>query len=1233
MKRRILSLVLALAMCFTVLSTVAIAEDSELMGVGDTVRLYTDRVWDWQEAQFDAMTDEQKDVIENAYANFDWETIKGIAYATAEEILGENDTFFETETMKDLYKWKLMRDMMEGRIEVTGDDSFDAWLDDFTAFEQANDEAIKPSYPSQALDGLGAYSAELTAYFGELAELVENGLVLDGADSAKANAYINAFLAGDDITAVRDLLEEDVYELIAEGSANGFELVIKVACGEKVRGDVIFEDILDRDMKAAFLLLGEDLVEFIMDEDTGFASWRESLVDLDKRDILSQVAGSDGLEVMGADNELAADAMYSVATAVSEYVEGQAFLAELMGKLTGDLGIDVVLARNNIIAGIKEAMATLDATHGVELVHFNAYVGRNILNPAMDSVIEIEAGETKVVDLSFAHPRYQFVGEVLSNFSLEQFDVAYEGEGVTAVLPKEIGKIELDATNAQPGDEITLYLYRGYDDEDNAGAHDAYRYVTTYTVEVTGEPPVVEDPYVTLEDVLDTTADGTITVKGETNLDYVTVAIVKNGETIYAVVYEKAEFEAGITLNAPDSAVEGDVYTVIVGTDEASDSDEFAIEGAVEEYEVVLNDVADTTADGTITVVGTTNLDYVTVAIIKNGETIYAVVYSKAEFEAGITLNAPDSAVEGDVYTVVVGTEKAAASDEFAIVDVIHEITLEDIADFKLSENENAEIVVKGTTTLDYVVVAVTLGADSIYAVTHTKAEYEAGIVIQIDGAAAGNVYTVAVGQDGTEAEDTFVILNEGEITLEDIVDFKLSENENAEITVKGTTTLDYVVVTVTLGADSIYAVTHTKAEYEAGIVIRLDGAVAGNVYTVAVGQEGTEAEDTFTILEETVTPVEPTLALAGQTTRTVNKGRTIDITTTPQNVPVGSTAEVVWTNADGEIVEITALSGDYNNIATVKGLKKGQTTLTATLYVDGVATDATVTVTVKVTTGGGGGGTAYTNVTVKVGETKDVVKAPAGGVNVEFTGSGDGEVKVEIVDGNVVVTGIKEGEVKGFLKVTNENGKTVLSGDYKFIVTDKGEVKHECEWPDIAATATKDAHWAHETIDIMTINGYIKGYEDGTFKPDQNITRAEFSAIVYRILGLQEAEDGVLYDDTVGHWAEDIIATMSLPEGYGMLRGYGDGNFGPNDLITREQAVAIIARAKSAVWTAAEEGAKDVFTDSEDISWWFDGEMDAAVTNGLITGYQDGSYKPLNYTTRAEACTLLARAWPEVLE
>ncbi len=1266
MKKRILSLVLALAMCLSVF-TFGIAIEAA-PAFGELMEIYKERVWEWQDNQFEAMTDEQTGVMNAAWASY--ENNKDAIRAEAEEFIDvlideENKTFFDRDTMGDLYRWKTMRDIMEGKLEITNeDDAYVAWLNDFTAFEEDNDEKITAAAPIAALNGLDDYSADLTEKFEDLFDVVSNGVVLEGEGAEKVNIYIKASLdenghytmTEEEINAFNANLAADVKELMVDGLVNGFDIGMQVATGEIRRGEVpsVLDMIDDRDLKAAFLIVGEDLVRYAMDELV--PGVRGQFLSLNKKEIMAAVIG-DATAILGGNNAEAIDALYNTVEALVNYMlDGKMpKIEEAETKLEEELGIVIT---EELVAEAKEKLQTVmglvEENHGLELVHINTFLGRELLRYEnegeyvylKDAVID--GDEVSELALGFGHNRYP-VFSTMNDYGIASFDANYDNDGIKVYTGEDadIGQIFIEVTEEADG-EATVNVYRGYTgefDEDgnfveNVYDEDVYRYVTSFTVKATSDI-VVEEPYVELEDVLDTTVDGTITVKGETNLDYVTVAIIKNGETIYAVVYSKAEFEAGITLNAPDNAAEGDVYTVVVGTDEASASDEFAIEGAEQEYEVVLNDVLDTTVDGTITVSGTTNLDYVTVAIVKNGETIYAVVYSKAEFEAGITLNAPDNAAEGEVYTVVVGTEKASASDEFTIVDetVDYEITLEDIADFKLSENENAEIVVKGTTNLEYVVVTITLGEDSVYAVTHTKAEFEAGITIAIDNAIAGNVYTVAVGQTGTEAEDTFEILAETpvvyEITLEDIADFKLSENENAEVVVKGTTNLEYVVVTITLGEDSVYAVTHTKAEFEAGITIAIDGAAAGNVYTVAVGQTGTEAEDTFKILEEVIVPVEPSLALAGKTTRTVTKGRTIDITTTPQNVPEGSTAEVVWTNADGEVIEVTATSGDSNNIATVKGLKKGTTTLTATLYVDGVATAASVTVTVKVTTGGGPGGKTYTNITVKVDETKDVVKVPADGTKVEFVGSGDGEVEVAIVDGVVVVTGVKVGEVKGTVKVTNDSGRTVLTGDYKFIVTEGDVVipDHKCEWPDIAATETKDAHWAHETIDIMTINGYIKGYDDGTFKPDQNITRAEFSAIVYRILGLEVAEDGVLYDDTTGHWAEDIIATMSLPEGYGMLRGYGDGNFGPNDLITREQAVAIIARAKSAVWVEAEEGAKDVFTDAEDISWWFDGEMDAAVTNGLITGYQDGSYKPLNFTTRAEACVLLARAWPEVLE
>ncbi|MBQ8002231.1 MAG: S-layer homology domain-containing protein [Clostridia bacterium] len=1166
MRKRILSLVLAIAMCFSMVSVVVNANTDDDMILMETefrnlINNYRDRVWNWQANQFDGMTDEQTETIDAIWAGYNEDAVKPIATELATAIVGAGD-MLSHDTMKDLYKWKLMRDIMEGRLDVTSDDAnYQDWLARFTAFETENDEAISASQPGLALNGLGDYSADLTVYFGELAEMVVvDGVVLEGEDAAEANAYLAAYdyvTATDDMSGIQTYLEEDVIEMMAEGMVNAFTLGMQVATNQinEENTDGLFGKISDRDMKSAFLLAGEDFVRYMIN--TVVPEMKDDLLQMNKTDLIAEVVG-DATAIPGGNNEATVDALYATMKNVAHYVLAQDFSDGLVDRVADEYGIDLRAEENNIVDTtvdkLKAAMTAVDEKHGLELVHLNRYIGREILRyengeelPYINGA-EIDGDTATEVVLKFAHNRYPAIAS-LNNYRLATFDANCDANGIKVYAHEEtVGTLVLEVTEEANGTE-TVNIYRGYTDEDLDGVveneEDVYRYVASFTVTATSDV-VVEEPYVTLDDVLDTTVDGTIEVKGTTNLDHVTVAIIKNGETIYAVVYEKAEFEAGITLNAPDAAEEGDVYTVVVGTEKASASDEFAIEGAAVTYEVVLDDVADTTADGTIEVKGTTNLDYVTVAIVKGGETIYAVVYTKAEFEAGITLNAPDAAEEGDVYTVVVGTEKASDSDEFAIV------------------------------------------------------------------------------------EDTPIVY---EITLDDIADFKLSDNENAEIVVKGTTNLEHVVVTVTLGSDNVYAVTHTKAEFEAGITIAIDGAAVGNVYTVAVGTEAAEAEDTFEILPEDV--VAPTLALAGKTTRSVTKGRTIDITTTPQNVPAGSTAEVVWTTEDGEVVEVTATSGDSNNIATVKGLKKGETTLTATLYVDGVATDATVTVTVKVTTGGTSSKDPVVNITVKVDETKNVVKVPTGGTKVEFTGTGDGEVKVEIVDGVVVVTGVKEGEVKGTVKVTNDSGRTVLTGDYKFTVTEGDVVTpdHKCEWPDIAATATKDAHWAHETIDIMTINGYIKGYEDGTFKPDQNITRAEFSAIVYRILGLEVAEDGVLYDDTTGHWAEDIIATMSLPEGYGMLRGYGDGNFGPNDLITREQAVAIIARAKSAVWVEAEEGAKDVFTDAEDISWWFDGEMDAAVTNGLITGYEDGSYKPKSYTTRAEACVLLARAWPEVLE
>ncbi len=1296
MKKRILSLVLVLAMCLSMVTFGYAAEQSD---IGKLLELYKDRIWEWQANQLDAMTEERMAVMNESWDNYDAkrDEIRALAAAFVDELLDESQNtdlakFYGTETMKDLYKWKLMRDIMEGRLEITNTDAdYTDWLDRFTAFEEANDEAISASAPIGALNGLGDYSEDLTEFFGELVGLVDGGLVFEGAGAAKATAYVNAYdINGDgededdDMASIHDYLVDDVKELMVDGIVNTFDIGMRLATFKLTKENTtgLLDEIKDRDMKAAFLLVGEDITRYIIDELVPGA--RGQLLKLDKKEILAAVIG-DATPILGGNNEAAAKAIYDTMENLANYMlddkmdkieEAEEYVADELGFVATEDLIDSAVGKLN------DAMAVVHPEHGLELVHINAYLGRALLRyneggeynlsheergPVLEGA-EINGNEVAELGLGFAHNLYPVFSSV-SEYGIASFDANYDADGIKVYAGDDIGQIMIEVTEGAEG-EATVTVYRGYTDEDVDGvidnAEDVYRYVTTFTVTATSAETTVN------VDKQPTVDDPTVDVSGETNLDEVKVTVKdedgnevqvtikdKDGNELDPDAVSKEDFEDGIVIILPDGVVAGDQFTVEVkdpADDSVLDDADVTVGEDVENPYVILDDVLDTTVDGTIEIKGTTNLDYVTVAIVKTVEgelqTIYAVVYSKADFEAGITLNAPDNAQEGDVYTVVVGTEKASDSDEFTIIAEGETTVNVD----KQPTTADPTIEVSGETSLDEVKVTVKdedgnevqvtikdkdgneLDPDAV-----SKEDFEDGIVIVLpDGVEGGDKFTVEVkdpADDSVLDDADATVVESPYITLEDIEDFKLSENENAEITIKGTTNLDFVVVTVTLGTDNVYAVTHTKAEYEAGITIALDNAQVGNVYTVAVGQTGTEAEDTFTILPEA--PVAPSGTLSvGKTTRSVKVGKTIEITATPQNIqPEGATVEIVWTTEDGTVLEITNVATAANDasIATITRLAKGTKTITATLYVNGVEVDSKV-ITVKVPSSGGGGSDPAVNITVKVDETKDVVKVPVGGTEVEFTGTGDGEVKVEIVDGVVTVTGVKEGEVKGTIKVTNEKGNVVLTGDYIFTVTDDGTTgkpEHECEWPDIAVgwEGKTEAHWAHLTIDAMTINGYIKGYPDGLFKPDQNITRAEFTAIVYRILGLEIAEDGVLYDDTVGHWAQDIIATMSLPEGYGMTRGYGDGNFGPDDFITREQAVAIIARAKSAVWKEAEEGAKDIFTDAEDISWWFDGEMDAAVTNGLITGYQDGSYKPLGFTTRAEACTLLARAWPEVLE
>lgn len=179
-------------------------------------------------------------------------------------------------------------------------------------------------------------------------------------------------------------------------------------------------------------------------------------------------------------------------------------------------------------------------------------------------------------------------------------------------------------------------------------------------------------------------------------------------------------------------------------------------------------------------------------------------------------------------------------------------------------------------------------------------------------------------------------------------------------------------------------------------------------------------------------------------------------------------------------------------------------------------------------------------------------------------------------------------------------------------------EKPEESEQPTILLTDIK-GHWAEEfIIDLVNLDA-IKGYPDNTFKPNNNITRAEFVTVLVKAFSL-ETKSGKVFVDTKDHWAKDFIATAAAN---GIVLGYDENTFGPNDLITREQMAVMIIKALK----ISPQDSNIVFSDKANISAWAKDSVAAAVEKEIIKGYPDNTFKPLGKTTRAEAVTVIARA------
>ena len=176
-----------------------------------------------------------------------------------------------------------------------------------------------------------------------------------------------------------------------------------------------------------------------------------------------------------------------------------------------------------------------------------------------------------------------------------------------------------------------------------------------------------------------------------------------------------------------------------------------------------------------------------------------------------------------------------------------------------------------------------------------------------------------------------------------------------------------------------------------------------------------------------------------------------------------------------------------------------------------------------------------------------------------------------------------------------------------------------------MTSNKTVYAGWTATNVPDM-LNGddhyaYVVGYSDGTVRPNANISRAEVATIFFRLLK-EEVRDGNLTtentfaDVTDGQWHNKAISTMAK---LGIVKGRNAEAFDPDAPITRAEFATICARFdKTQISTSSN------FTDIS--GHWAEKYIERAATLGWIAGYSDGTFRPSNYITRAEAMTMINR-------
>lgn len=161
--------------------------------------------------------------------------------------------------------------------------------------------------------------------------------------------------------------------------------------------------------------------------------------------------------------------------------------------------------------------------------------------------------------------------------------------------------------------------------------------------------------------------------------------------------------------------------------------------------------------------------------------------------------------------------------------------------------------------------------------------------------------------------------------------------------------------------------------------------------------------------------------------------------------------------------------------------------------------------------------------------------------------------------------------------------------------------------------------HWARDCIENLYRMNKISGYPDGSFRPENFVTRGELASLIYKVRPRKNYEGNILFDVAIGHWAYSAIHA-----GLDVIPMEDEYRFLPNNFATREDVVTAFIKMQENIFTEYNTGdACSKFSDYQQIDDEKYKYVNHAVNIGLISGYEDGTIRPKENITRAEIASI----------